>query len=121
MKGQFQNIRLFYMIFVGAFLIIILMSIVFGILKHLLEINLEQAYPELGFPFRVFYFGCFISMGVSLYPVLIRTFVVISNKIGNEKLKLVQFLIRHEKKICYVIWFLIGVECFTLEKYAPFF
>jgi len=106
-----MNTKIFLIILASAFGLIIVGAIVGGIMESQGTLTKETIGPKGITAIQLIYFTLFCIMGFALVPIVIRYFIVMQIKIGNEELFLIQWLQTHEHAVVYGFWslFVIGL------------
>jgi hypothetical protein len=110
-----MNTKLFLIIFVSAFALMLLSAVVFNSLESkgvMTKITIVSRAVSLQ---ALFQFAMFLVMGFSIWPLAVKLFIFLQIKIGNAELPLVTFLQSHEQGFVYCVWcvLIIGL-CFAL-------
>ena len=99
-----MNAKLFLIIFVSAFALILLSDPIFNSLApNEIETNgtLESRAVSLQ---ALFQFTIFLVLGFSIWPLVVKLFVFLQIKIGNAGLPLVKFFQSNEKAFINFVW-----------------
>lgn len=106
-----MNIKVFLVIFVSAFGLMILSAIIGNILEANGTLTVETIGSKGVTAVKVFYFVLFCILGFSLVPLAIRLFISLQTRIGNAGSFLVQTIQANEQSVVFGVWilFVIGL------------
>ena len=110
-----MNTKLFLIILASAFGLIIIGAVVGGVMESRGMLT-EETISQKGITaVKIFFFALFCIICFAVVPIVIRYFIVLQIKIGNEGLFLIQWLQAHERAVVYGAWgvFIIGL-CISL-------
>ena len=102
-----MSIKLFSIIFLGTLGLIIVSAIIGNILEAKGILTKEMIGANGVKTVLVFYFSLFCVMAFSLVPLVLRFFLNMQVKIGNEDFFLIRWLQVHEQSVVYGFWGLI--------------
>jgi hypothetical protein len=110
------NTKTFLIILASAFGLIIIGAVVCGVMESRGMLT-EETIGQKGITaIKIIYFALFCIICFAVVPIVIRYFIVLQIKIGNEGLFLIQWLQTHERAVIYGAWsiFIIGL-CISLS------
>ena len=99
-----MNTKIFLIIFVSAFALMLLSDAIFNILESngvLTKLTIGSRDVS---PCTIFQFAMFCVLGFSIWPLAVKLFIFLQIKIGNAELPLVKFLQSHEQAFVYGVW-----------------
>ena len=99
----------YLVVFVSAFGLIIISSIIGNILESEGVLTAENIGSDGIEAIMIFYFCCFCIISFSLVPLVLRFFINMQIKIGNGEFFLIKWFQTHERRIVYGFWGLIIV------------
>ena len=99
-----MNTKIFLIIFVSAFALILLSDPIFNSLApNGIETKATLASRDVSLQ-ALFQFTMFLVLGFSIWPPVVKLFVFLQIKIGNAGLPLVKFLQSNERAFIYFVW-----------------
>jgi hypothetical protein len=104
-----MNIKPYLVVFVSAFGLIIISSVIGNILESEKVLTTDSLGPKGIEAVKIFYFLLFCIMVFSFVPLVIRFFIKMQIKIGNGEFFLIKWFQTHERCIVYGFWGLIIV------------
>jgi hypothetical protein len=106
-----MNTKVFLIIFLSAFGLVILSAIIGNILEAKGALTKEAIGPRGVLVGKAWFFGLFCVLAFSMVPLALRWFLVQQGKIGNAEVGMVRFLQAHEQAVVYGIWgvFVVGL------------
>jgi hypothetical protein len=104
---MFPHVHIFAFIAGGAFVAMILASVIGGYLERAGLAADQQQF--LGRLFTMLFGILFIVLCMALMPLFLRFFTHMQGVIGNGELGMVRFIRENERTITYVVWGIIAV------------
>ncbi len=92
--------KIYVIILASSFVLLILNAIINGFLESSAKFNTDAIAPAV----KVFTFVLFCAIVFSFIPLVIKLFIFLQHKIGNQDLTLVKFLQNHEQIVVYCAW-----------------
>ena len=114
----------YLVVFVSAFGLIIISSIIGNILESEGVLTAENIGSDVIETITIFFFCCFCIISFSLVPLVLRFFINMQIKIGNGEFFLIKWFKAHERAVVYGFWgfMLIGLAIiFSLVKPTDLF
>ncbi len=119
-----MNIKLFSFLFFGSLGLIIISAVIGNILESKGIVTKEILGPSGIIAVVIFYFTLFCIMAFSLVPLVLRFFLKMQVKIGNQEVALIRWLQNHEQSVVFGFWgfIVIGlIIIFSLVKTSDLF
>jgi hypothetical protein len=98
------SIKTYVVIFVSAWLIIILVSIAGSAVQSSGAVKDPGLMKLIGLYIKGIFFTSFLIQAFCLLPLVLKLFIFMQIKIGNGGHVLVRALIEHEKAVVYCYW-----------------